>query len=175
VVDVSRPDILKIHSGMAATPYQANRALAVVCSLFNFAILAGDRLQRTNPTAGIEPYPERGASASYLPATGLACEALADTAAEVSAYEGKVRDVCRRFAAARAVNRKAGGTARARLLSYARRARGRCPRRPFCFRLRSSAPVAEIQTLQWPGGLRTRGGAPPDSDGRKDRSHPPPA
>jgi len=185
VVDVSRPDILKIHSGLAATPYQANRVLAVVCSLFNIAIVAGDRAQGTNPTAGIEPYPEkkreRILSAQEL---GWFGEALADAerqAAEVSIYESKVREARRCFAAARAVNdRRAGGAARRKLAELrASRPAAIPPQAILCFRLLffTGARCGEIQTLQWPwvDFERAEARLPDSKTGLKTVYLPPPA
>lgn len=186
VLDVSRHDILRIHNGMAATPYQANRLLAVVCSLFNFGILAGDRPPGTNPTAGIEPYPEkereRILSAQELSWLG---EALADEerhAAKVSAYEARVRKARQRFAAARAVDdRRAGGAARRELaeLRASRPAAAVPPQAILCFRLLffTGARCGEIQTLQWAwiDFDRAEARLPDSKTGAKTIHLPPPA
>jgi integrase len=186
VVDVSRPDILKIHNGMTATPYQANRLLAVVCSLFNFGALAGDRPPGTNPTAGIESYPEkereRMLSAQEL---GWLGEALADEerhAAEVSTYEARVREARQRFAAARAVDdRRAGGVARRELaeLRAARPVAAVPPQAILCFRLLffTGARCSEIQTLQrlWIDFERAEARLPDSKTGVKTVHLPPPA
>ena len=148
--------------------------------------MAGDRPPRTNPTAGIEPYPESGRerilSAREL---GWLGEALADTerqAAEVSAYEGKVRDVRRRFAAARAVNdRKTGGAARREIaqLRASRPAAAVPPQAILCFRLLffTGARCGEIQTLQWPwvDFKRAEVRLPDSKTGAKTVHIPPPA
>jgi integrase len=53
-------EIAKLHGKMAGTPYQANRMLAVVGSLYTFAAQRHAVPHSTNPTRGIEKYPEEG-------------------------------------------------------------------------------------------------------------------
>src|SRR5690606_35399910 len=42
--DVTRADVAKLHHALRATPYQANRALAVLSKMFNLAEVWGERL-----------------------------------------------------------------------------------------------------------------------------------
>jgi hypothetical protein len=61
IADVTAEDILKLHHRLRATPYMANRVLAVSSKLFNWAATAGYRGPgpHVNPCAGIEKYRER--------------------------------------------------------------------------------------------------------------------
>ena len=61
---VNTADLARLHVRMRNRPYQANRMLAVVGSLYAFAgkrklVPAG-----FNPARGIDKYPKRGASGS---------------------------------------------------------------------------------------------------------------
>lgn len=56
--DVTRADIARIHHKMRDTPYQANRMLAVLGSLFTFAIRHG-LYEGANPCKHIERFPEK--------------------------------------------------------------------------------------------------------------------
>jgi integrase len=56
---VTRQDIARLHSSLSATPVTANRVLAVVGNLFNFAAKAGYVAEGCNPARGIEKYPEQ--------------------------------------------------------------------------------------------------------------------
>lgn len=58
VVDVTRADVSKLHYAMRATPYQANRALAVCSALFAYAEQHGHRPDGTNPCRGVTDYRE---------------------------------------------------------------------------------------------------------------------
>jgi integrase len=60
VTEIDKPDIEKLHSDMKKTPYQANRVLALLSTMFNFAI---DRKWRKgcdpqNPCKGIKRFDE---------------------------------------------------------------------------------------------------------------------
>lgn len=55
VDDVTAADVRKLHFNMRATPYQANRILALLSKLFGWSGRRGDR----NPCIGIERYVER--------------------------------------------------------------------------------------------------------------------
>lgn len=59
VADVTRADIVDIHSSMRATPYQANRVLEVARAMFNFAEIWGLRAEGTNPCRRVKRNPER--------------------------------------------------------------------------------------------------------------------
>jgi integrase len=58
LADITRPDIAKFHHSQRATPYQANRALALLSKIFNLAEKWGLRTDRTNPCRHIEKYKE---------------------------------------------------------------------------------------------------------------------
>lgn len=56
--EVTRGDIAKLHLKWRATPFQANRALAVVSSMYVFADKRGLVAEDSNPAQRIERYPE---------------------------------------------------------------------------------------------------------------------
>jgi integrase len=56
---VTRAQIVKLHSKLRPTPFQANRMLAVVGSMYSFAGRIGVLPQGTNPTREIEKFEER--------------------------------------------------------------------------------------------------------------------
>jgi integrase len=58
VGDVTRQDVMKLHSGLNETPYQANRVLALVSTLFTFAERVGERPDGTNPARHVERFKE---------------------------------------------------------------------------------------------------------------------
>lgn len=58
VADVTRQDVMKLHTSMSATPYQANRVLALVSALFTFAERVGERQDSSNPARHVERYKE---------------------------------------------------------------------------------------------------------------------
>lgn len=173
VVDVVRRDMMNIHGGLVSTPYQANRVLAVSSALFNFAILAGEPPKQGNPTAGIEPFPEKSRERLLSPRElAWLGEAMADAeraAEKVADYEREVAAVRRQFGAARAINdRKAGGLARRQLAKLrAQRPLAAVPPQALaCFRLLffTGARLTEILTLQLPWVNFERGEARlPDS------------
>jgi integrase len=57
---VTRLDIARLHSSLRKTPVTANRTLAVIGSLYSFAVKAGYVAEGFNPARGIEKYPEKG-------------------------------------------------------------------------------------------------------------------
>jgi integrase len=57
---VTTAEIQRLHGKHAATPYQANRILGVLSSLFSFAAKAHAVPQGFNPCRGIERFPEEG-------------------------------------------------------------------------------------------------------------------
>ena len=59
VVDVRREDVVALHQDMRATPYQANRTLAVLSKIFNLAELWGIRSDGSNPCRHVKRYKER--------------------------------------------------------------------------------------------------------------------
>jgi integrase len=60
VVDVRRSDVAKLHARLSETPYQANRALALVSAIWNWAARRDEVALADNPAKGIERYPEKG-------------------------------------------------------------------------------------------------------------------
>ena len=56
----TRLDIARLHSSLRKTPVTANRVLAVIGSLYSFAVKAGYVAEGCNPARGIEKYPEKG-------------------------------------------------------------------------------------------------------------------
>jgi integrase len=59
IADVTRRDIAKFHHARRETPIEANRALAVTSTLFNFAERIGYRPDGSNPCRHVEKYPQR--------------------------------------------------------------------------------------------------------------------
>jgi len=57
--DVGRQDVTKLHHAYHATPYQANRILAVLSKIFNLAERWGVRPDGSNPCRHIEKFAER--------------------------------------------------------------------------------------------------------------------
>ena len=58
VAEVTRADIISLHHGMRETPYQANRAAAMLSKLFNTAEDWGLRTSGTNPARRIKKFRE---------------------------------------------------------------------------------------------------------------------
>ncbi len=58
VADVARRDIMRLHASMSALPYQANRTLALVSTLFTFAERVGARPDGANPARHVERFRE---------------------------------------------------------------------------------------------------------------------
>ena len=86
VADIDRADVLRLHHGMADTPYQANRVIAVLSNLFTWADASGLRTDGRNPCRGIEKFKEsaRERLLSDLELAALG-EALADAEAKRTA------------------------------------------------------------------------------------------
>ena len=59
VRDVTRSDISRLHHEQRATPYAANRTLAVVSKMFALAEKWGERPDGSNPCRHVEKYTER--------------------------------------------------------------------------------------------------------------------
>lgn len=57
--DVSHADVARLHHSLRATPYQANRAIAVLSKMFGWAEGRGYRPSLANPCRHVEKYPER--------------------------------------------------------------------------------------------------------------------
>ena len=58
VVDVDRRAVARMHSAMAPTPAIANKALAVISSIWGWAARRDEVSATANPARGIERYPE---------------------------------------------------------------------------------------------------------------------
>ena len=58
VIDIQRRDIAALHHDMRATPYQANRTIAVLSKMFNLAELWGLRPDGSNPCLHVKRYKE---------------------------------------------------------------------------------------------------------------------
>src|SRR5262249_23925021 len=56
----NRSDLARVHLQLKRTPYQANRVLGVVGSMYGFAGRRGLVPEGLNPARGIEKYPEQG-------------------------------------------------------------------------------------------------------------------
>ena len=76
VADVTAADVARFHGAYAATPYQANRALAVLSKALNLAELWGLRFKGTNPCQDVQRFAEeareRSLSATEFAALGAA-------------------------------------------------------------------------------------------------------
>ena len=59
VQDVTRADISKFHSSLRATPYQANRALALLSKAFSLAEVWGLRPDNSNPCMRVQRFEEK--------------------------------------------------------------------------------------------------------------------
>ncbi|MBZ0216444.1 MAG: site-specific integrase [Fimbriimonadaceae bacterium] len=59
ISDVKRSDIARLHHSLKDKPYQANRTVALLSKLFNWAEKHGLRPDGTNPCRHVEKYPEQ--------------------------------------------------------------------------------------------------------------------
>ena len=59
IIDIARPEIARFHHASRETPYQANRTLALLSKLFNWAEQNGYRPDGSNPCRHVEKYRER--------------------------------------------------------------------------------------------------------------------
>ena len=60
ILDVRRADVAKLHGKLAERPYEANRVLALVSAIWNWAARRDEVALSDNPAKGIERYPEQG-------------------------------------------------------------------------------------------------------------------
>jgi integrase len=81
VKDVSRGDAMKFHGSLRATPYRANRALALLSKVMNLAELWDLRPDNSNPCRHVEKYEEK-ARTRYLKPDELAKLSVALTGAD---------------------------------------------------------------------------------------------
>jgi integrase len=59
VADVTRADVARLHQARRGTPIEANRALALLSTLFNWTERVGERPDGSNPCRHVERFPER--------------------------------------------------------------------------------------------------------------------
>ncbi|QAY96439.1 integrase [Methylovirgula ligni] len=59
IVDLRRADVARLHSRLTSAPYSANRTLALISSIWNWAAKRDEVPFANNPAKGIERYPER--------------------------------------------------------------------------------------------------------------------
>ena len=60
IVDVLRADVARLHAGLVRTPYEANRTLAVMSAVWNWAARRDEVAAAGNPAKAIERYPGQG-------------------------------------------------------------------------------------------------------------------
>ena len=60
IIEVRRADVSRLHASMAGAPYQANRAIAVISAIWNWAAKREEAAFVDNPAKGIERNPEAG-------------------------------------------------------------------------------------------------------------------
>ena len=60
IIELRRADVAKLHAKLVDTPYEANRALALVSAVWNWAARRDEVTASANPCVGIERYPEHG-------------------------------------------------------------------------------------------------------------------
>jgi len=84
VKDIVRQDVAKLHHKLQATPYQANRVLAVLSKLFNLAEAWGIRPDGTNPCRHIEKFEEQKRERM------LSAEELAVLGDTLSTFDGSI-------------------------------------------------------------------------------------
>lgn len=58
LANLSRPDVLRLHAGMASTPYAANRVLALLSKMLNLAEAWGIRPDGSNPVRHVQKFKE---------------------------------------------------------------------------------------------------------------------
>jgi integrase len=78
VAEIDRGDVARLHAGMKGTPILANRALALLSHMLNYAVDKGERADGPNPCRKVKRYPEhareRFLSEAELAALGAAIE-----------------------------------------------------------------------------------------------------
>lgn len=60
IVDIKRVDIARLHAALSDRPFAANRALALISSIWNWAARREEVAFTNNPAKGIERNPEHG-------------------------------------------------------------------------------------------------------------------
>jgi integrase len=59
ILDLRLYDVTQLHRRMSKAPYAANRAIAIVSSIWNWAAKSGEVVFADNPAKGVERFPER--------------------------------------------------------------------------------------------------------------------
>jgi integrase len=88
---LARAAVAKLHGKLRATPFQANRMLAVVASMYSFAARAGLVPEGTNPAGKIDKYPE-GRRERFLTGEELERLGAAIREAETTGIPWEVRE-----------------------------------------------------------------------------------
>ena len=65
VTEVVRADLSRLHHALRATPYQANRVLAVLSKFFNWCEKNGFRPDRSNPALHVDKFKEQKRKAMF--------------------------------------------------------------------------------------------------------------
>jgi integrase len=95
VADVTRGDVARFHNSLAASPYQANRALAALSKAFNLAEVWGMRPDGSNPCQKVERFKEKARerflSASEFQALGKALSKAEREPLLVTGKDGRER------------------------------------------------------------------------------------
>ena len=60
IVDLKLDDVARLHGKLVASPYQANRAVAIISAIWNWASKRGEVSFSDNPAKSVERYPEKG-------------------------------------------------------------------------------------------------------------------
>jgi integrase len=60
IVDLRRADVAKLHGKLSASPYQANRAVALVSAVWNWAARRDEVSFADNPARAVERFAEKG-------------------------------------------------------------------------------------------------------------------
>lgn len=88
--DLSRGDLTRLHISNKATPFQANRILAIVGSMYSYAGKQGLVPEGCNPARGIERFGEKGRE-RFLSVAELERLGAAIRKAEVEGIEWRIR------------------------------------------------------------------------------------
>jgi integrase len=60
IIDIRRVDVARLHGSLAGTPYEANRCVALMSAVWNWAGRRDEVGEAANPCKGVERYPEKG-------------------------------------------------------------------------------------------------------------------
>lgn len=59
LINIGKPDVARLHAGLAHRPATANRCVAVVAAIWNWAVKSGQIVGLPNPTSGLDRNPEQ--------------------------------------------------------------------------------------------------------------------